>query len=458
MATITYNWSTSVATFFVNNVSTAGDQAAPAIASNGSGDRYFAAWDNPGANLNVDGRLINANGAPVADEFLVNSTTALDQSDSSVAGLTNGNYVVSYTDTSTDPGGDIRFRLFNASGAPIGADVVVSGDRLDDKRSDVTALAGGGFAIAWDRDFGGNDFDIRAWVFDANGSAISGLITVEASGFLNTNSPSITGLVGGGFVVAWTQSALAGGDTSIVMQRYSSTGEPLGASIEVDKVGSINTDVQVQALADGGFVVAYTDNGWGIDGTEITAKVFNADGKSRTDFIRANTDTTGVQDKPTLTALTNGFFVVGWSNGNVLLQQAFDALGNPAGTNFTAAGSVIEGEIAALSGGLVANVRASTIPDRSGNSIRSSVSELTRTTAGDGTNEVLTGDSLRDVILGGGGNDFISGGAGADTLDGGADFDAVSWFSETAGVLVNLKNQALNDFGAKGDSISNFEA
>ena len=75
----------------------------------------------------------------------------------------------------------------------------------------------------------------------------------------------------------------------VYFRRFRSDGIALDADrVLIDSAGAINEDIHVVALADGGFAVAYTDNGWGIDGTEITFRIFNADGTTRTDYIRAN--------------------------------------------------------------------------------------------------------------------------------------------------------------------------
>ena len=75
----------------------------------------------------------------------------------------------------------------------------------------------------------------------------------------------------------------------VYFRRFQSDGTALDADrVLIDTTGTINQDIHVVALADGGFAVAYTDNGWAIDGTEITFRIFNADGTTRTGFIRAN--------------------------------------------------------------------------------------------------------------------------------------------------------------------------
>jgi hypothetical protein len=296
--------------------------------------------------------------------------------------------------------------------------------------SGVAALADGGFVVTWTRSYNSGPA-VRALVFNPNGSVRSDLIGVDSAAIAS----SAAGLVGGNFVIAWEEFA----GNSVWFRRFDAQGEALGEPVLIDNFGSINGDIQTVALRDGGFAVAYLDNGWAISGTEITLQIFNADGSARTDSIRTNTfATTGNQTLPTLTLLSNGYIVVGWASGDDLFYQAYTPQGAAVGTNALVAGNVIEPEISGLTGGLVANVRSSPFPDSGGgDSIRSSIQELTRTITSDGTGETLTGDSLRDFIFGRGGDDILNGGDNNDMLDGGGGIDQAVFAGALAAHAIN---------------------
>ena len=428
MATTTYDWITTLASYTLDQAPTEGDQLAPAIGALAKGG-YFGAWDQPFGSA-VEGRLAPPDAPASSSEFIVNSTTTASQFDASVAGLLNGRSVVSFTDTSDDSGGDVRARVFRKNGAPVDLDFgVAESSIIADYDSDIAALASGGYAIAWTRDFG-EDTDLRVTVYRANGSVRASTVPVENANL--ASDASVAGLADGSFVVAFQQTPTEGGPSSVWFKRFAANGGPLDAvSVQIDGIGTINEDIQVAALKDGGFAVAYTDNGWigeGGAGTDITLKIFNADGSGRSSYILVNETVAGDQSKPTLTVLSNGYVVVGWNDGVTLNYQAFDPDGNTIGANDFTANQVIEGEIAGLSGGLVANVRAATAVvagDASGTSIRTSVDELMRTITGDATNETLQGDNLRDTIFGEGGKDKLFGFNGKDTLNGGDGADVL---------------------------------
>ena len=466
MATVSYSWEHVVAAFFVNDLITGGNQGQPAIAAVNNGAGYFTTWNDPHLEF-VEGRLIGSDGTPAGSEFRVNSTTADRQNDASIAGLIGGNFVVSFTDYSVDPGGDIRARLFTPTGAPVDVDFGVNTDAYDDSDSDVAALADGGFVVTWTRDFGAGDLDIRAQIVNADGSLRGGPFIVDFAA-TSTSKSQVAGLANGNLAVVWQEEPAAGGDTAVWFRIFDNSGAQVVAETLIDPFSSIHEDIQVVALQDGGFAVAYTDNGWGIDGTEITVRIFNADGSARTTFLRANSLTTGNQNLPTLTVLSNGYILVGWSSADWFYYQVYDPNGNRIGDSFAAATSVVEGEVAALVSGQVANVRSSSFTDVSGDqSIRSSVDELVRTSTGDGTGETLTGDSLRDVMSGNGGNDLLiglagndtlDGGLGNDTLDGGTGIDTASYASAGSKVVVKLSTAtAQATLGAGTDTLASIE-
>jgi hypothetical protein len=414
--TTTYAWTSNVtSSFTVNNVVTAGSQASVAIAALDNGS-YYATWDDSTSPLSVEGRAILPGGSPLNSEFVVNAVATNAQFDSASAALYTGApantvtgpvMIVTFTDFSTDPNGDIRGRFFNSNGTANGSDFIISaGTAGHDVRSDVAALSGGSFVTTFTRQFGGGDNDIDFTIMDVSKTP-SPIAAVDTNSALNTDNSSVAGLYGGGFVVAYEQSPKAGGSTSVYFRQFDNSGNPLTATSHlIDAVGTVNNDIQVLALHDGGFAVAYTDNGWSSTNTDITLQIFNFDGSQRTGFIEANVITAGDQNHPSLTSLSNGDIVLGWSDAGVLHEQVFDPVGNRLGVENATQGSVVEAEIAGLTGGLVANVRSSTVPDAGGdNSIRSSIDEFSRTSVGDSANDTLTGDSLRDHFTGGGGSD-----------------------------------------------------
>jgi len=418
MVTTSYQWRAGpVALAQMNDALIAGDQNQVAVASNASGNFFFGAWTDPTAGDSVEGRVMFGNGNPIASQFTVNIPSAASQRDASVAGLLDGRYVVAFTDTSIDPGGDIHARILNADGSPAGGEFAVGFNSTDESEADVAALHDGGFVVSWTRDFGAGDKDLAARVYNADGTPrIS--FAVQTDNAFDTHASSVAGLAGGGLVVAYQKSPVAGGSIETDFQLFNANGTKLYANNEIliDGTGSINKDIQVAALPDGGFVVAYADDGWGLSGTEITARIYNADGSTRSGFLLVNGSanegkTAGDQALPSLTVLSNGDFAVSWSSPATHLEylQAYDAQGNALGPNKLVMGNVMEAEIAGLGGGQVAMLAESLVPDGSGTSIRSKIYELVRSLDGDASSETIhaTEDGLQESINGAGGDDTV---------------------------------------------------
>jgi Ca2+-binding RTX toxin-like protein len=233
----------------------------------------------------------------------------------------------------------------------------------------------------------------------------------------------------------------------------------------------------VLGLPDGGFVVAYLDNEFTPADTtnyDIHVRIYNANGSQRIDLGRINNFTVGVQDKPTLALLSNGYFAIGWQNQTFLKVQAFDPNGNEIGPE-NDQGGMIDADLAGLPDGRLVNVRSSTSSDGSGYSIRASASDLVRTTTGDATGEVLAGDGLIDLMSGGDGNDAMSGagandilagdggddtltgGTGGDSLDGGAGTDTADYSDSAEAVTVDLATGLGSDGDAAGDTLTGIE-
>ena len=106
----TYDWATETDSFLVN-VYVNGAAPATAVAPINGGTGFYAAWS---AGFAILGRLMRSNGTFATGEQVVNGVVAGNQDDSSITQLVGGNIVVTYTDYSVNPGGDLRARLIGA--------------------------------------------------------------------------------------------------------------------------------------------------------------------------------------------------------------------------------------------------------------------------------------------------------------------------------------------------------
>lgn len=160
-------------------------------------------------------------------------------------------------------------------------------------------------------------------------------------------SPDIARLKNGDFVVVW-QSFLSEVDPDIDVyyigaQRFSASGKTIGKEFIVDLDvavdGGASTSPSVTALKDGGFAVGWENSKDGILGsTDVYTRAFDANGKERSDSVRVHAKSGEDQKVPELSATKNGYFVSytdydgskGLKFENVYLQR-FDNDGDRVG-------------------------------------------------------------------------------------------------------------------------------
>src|SRR5258706_11119558 len=344
------------------------------------------------------------------------STTAAGQP--SLTQLANGNVFVVWDNN--DPGdAGLRGHLYSPAGAPIGSELTLafSGTLFDDPQ--VVALRGGGFVISFTQNFGTSS-DAAYRVFDDAGNpATFDIVNSNRNGLHNDSA--VAALADGGFVVTYTDAANAT-DQDIRAAIYNADGSVRKADFGIDIGTSNQTQSKVVGLPNGNFAVVYTDAGWpdesGSNG--ITLQIRNAAGTDITPGLFVHVDTAGAANEsdPDVTVLPNGFIVVTWTypfsaTDHDIYGRVFDQGGNAVTINGRSTEFVIDANtsdeiqsaVSHLTGGKFITSWQDSATDGSGGRISSTISELTRTTVGDGANDTFVGDQLRDTFTGGGGDD-----------------------------------------------------
>ena len=193
----------------------------------------------------------------VGSAFQVSGPANGSQYDSVTVGLLNGNFVVTWTDESSsgDDYSNVRAQIFSASGARIGSEFEVNTTVFRSQDSpDITVLTNGNFVVSWQDDSGQGGTD-KAQIFTASGDKVGSEFSVEGAS-------SIAGMAGGGFVVSRTGGSGEGEDTksSVKAQIYSASGAEVGAELLVAaETAGFKFNPDIAALANGGFVVNWVD-------------------------------------------------------------------------------------------------------------------------------------------------------------------------------------------------------
>ncbi len=191
---------------------------------------FVVSWNSQSASptgvpiYSVNAQLYHANGVAVGSEYVGNTVAAFGagQVGPDVTDLAGGGYVISWTDIVNNDN-NISCQVFDASGTPMGTKIFVNATTINAQtESSIAGLAGGGFVIAWTDQglWDGVSFkpDIRAQAYFANGTANGAEFVVNTITTSLQREPSVTGLADGRFVVSWSDLSGAGADTTFAVR------------------------------------------------------------------------------------------------------------------------------------------------------------------------------------------------------------------------------------------------
>ncbi len=325
--------------------------------------------DTASANVTVDisseptATIIAPDGVADGTEVLVNTTTADHQRSASAASLADGGYVVAWQSYAQDGSGwGIYAQRYDASGTAVGNETQVNTFTGDQQHSpSVAALTGGGYVVTWTSvGQDGSMEGIYAQRFDAAGDPAGSETRVNTGTAFNQSGSSVSALSDGGYVVTWQSSDADG--FGVFSQRYNAAGVAQGSETQVNTTTAASQDApSVAALAGGGYVVTWQSMGQDGDGYGIYARLFDGTGAALTGEMPVNTESNGEQSAPSVAALAGGGYIVTWQtawpsgDGIDIAMQRYDAAGNAVDgetlVNTTRLDDQTAPSVAALAGG-----------------------------------------------------------------------------------------------------------
>jgi hypothetical protein len=272
------------------------------------GGRFVVAYTlNDGGANKIAYRVVDANGSAGA-EHVLDAGASGDASMPTVATLADGSFAIGWRS-----GAAVHVQQAAAAdGALVGGPQVYSA--LGSTYSPALAsLKDGGYVVSWGEINDGNVYAAMskapASVFVASGDGYAASITTAAP------LPHVTALAGGGFVVAWDSYAndqLGLANSDIFFQRFDAAGNKVGAVTQANvESGGGHYDADVAALSDGTFLVAW--QGADDDGNGVFGRRFGADGSAiDTQEFAISQLRSGDQASPDVAALANGGFAGAW--------------------------------------------------------------------------------------------------------------------------------------------------
>jgi len=319
------------------NSYTANSQDQPVVTALDDGG-WAVAWMSNGVdswNYGIEFQRYDDNGDAASSETAANVYFSDNQLDTQITTLASGQFLLTWTSYGQDgSGAGIYQRLFNADGtAASDEEQVNTTTDSDQQKSTLTALADGGWVVAWVSDGqDGSAAGIYQQRYGSDGVAVNGEILVNSYTTGEQTDPVATALADGGWVVAWTSTGEDGNFDGVFLRRYDAAGEAVGDDVQVNNwTTGQQSSAAITALEDGGWVVVWVDSAQ--SSSDIYSRRYDSDGNAVGDEWQVNVYGTGEQVEPAVTALSDGGYVITWTsagqdgNDAGVFQQRFDADG-----------------------------------------------------------------------------------------------------------------------------------
>ncbi|MEA1014666.1 VCBS repeat-containing protein [Sphingosinicella sp. LY1275] len=217
-------------------------------------------------------------------------------------------------------------------------------------------LPNGDFVLAWTA---GDPSDVFARVVSSTGALKGDAFLVNTATFNSQHSPKIGVLANGNFVIGWTDpSGGAGGaqgdsDGGVKAQLFAPNGARIGSEFLVNTATAGHQGIShIEALAGGGFMIAWEDAGPGTGGADgdpyrgLKLQFFDAAGRRQGTEILLNGAVNWIQEDVTVTELTDGRIAFAWVDDSQGVGGAPGDANSTAikGEVFTATGVRVHGE------------------------------------------------------------------------------------------------------------------
>ncbi|WP_137156260.1 calcium-binding protein [Rhizobium sp. FKL33] len=433
-------------------VSRAQSEASIASLADGGWIVTWTSYGQDGSNTGIYMQRYAADGSAVGSETLVNTYTADAQFQSSVTGLADGGWVVSWASDGQDGSVYGAYQqLYSADGVAVGAETKIpTYTKWHQFEAVVTPLADGGWLTTWVSEAqDGDQSGVYQKRYDASGAAVTTETLVNTYTASHQMYPAVAALADGGWVTTWTSVGQDGGRFGVYQQRYDALGAAVGKETFVPSTHTGDKDLSAAAgLADGGWVVVWSNNATSFT-RDIYLQRFSADGSTEGGETMVNTTVDDNQEYADIAALADGGWVVTWTSfgqdddaSGVYLQR-YDAngakLGGETQINVYEAREQNDTTITVLDDG--SWVVAWTSYGQDGDDYGIYQRHFAIDVRGSAGADALTGTSWAEYLVGYSGNDTLDGKGGADVMIGGTGNDTY---------YVNTSSDQVQEFTRQG--------
>ena len=215
-----------------------------------SGGGFIVTWqskDQDGDNWGVYGQRFDSAGNPTGSEFRINTATALEQQNPAIAALNDGGFVVTWQSKSQD--GDnwgVYGQRYDAAGNAVGGEFQINTTTAKEQQDpSIATLADGSFVVSWQsKDQDGDNWGVYGQRYDASGNAVGTEFRINTTTAREQQNPSVGALADGGFVVTWQSWNQDGHEWGVYGQRFDAAGNPVEFEFQLNnrrlKVGGLS--------------------------------------------------------------------------------------------------------------------------------------------------------------------------------------------------------------------------
>jgi hypothetical protein len=253
---------------FQVNTYTSSVQSNSSVAALSDGG-WVVTWQSLGQDTDsygIFGQRYNSIGNPIGNEFQVNSYITSSQHNPSTLALTNGGWVVIWESFGQDGGSDspwdsgVFAQRYDMAGNKLGEEIQVN-TYIKNSQFDASAssLSGGGWVATWTTfDLDGDGYGNFGQIFDNYGTPVGDEFQVNSNGAGDQRGTEVVGLADGSWVVTWLQHELNTFYYDLYYKRYDEAGNQIGDEFKVNTFSqSTLSNSSLTALADGGWLATW---------------------------------------------------------------------------------------------------------------------------------------------------------------------------------------------------------
>ena len=280
----------------------------------------------------------------IGPEFQVNTYTTDSQWSPSMAGLSDGKFVVTWGDLAQDGSlTGIYGQMFNANGIKYGSEFQVNTYTINYQSAPmIEGLSDSKFVVTWSSNGqDGDGWGVYVQMFYANGTKYSSEFRVNTYVVSHQSFPPSTRLNDGKFVVTWHSNGQDGSDCGVYGQMFNANGTKFLSESQVNMYTTYSQEYpSITSLSNGKFIITWSSFGQDKSYYGVYGQIFNTDGNRNSNEFQINTYTVGDQKSPSVASLNDSKFVVTWrsngqdGSGDGIYGQMFSSNGSKYGSEF----------------------------------------------------------------------------------------------------------------------------